>query len=292
MLRFLATELVNAEARIKDLETRHAEDGPQIKTLETQLARQASKLRSYTDKERRVLARVFEMFTEAKKELECKEKSLADFLDQMLLDAGNIDHLQVTYEDPPENATTSTVQLHAETLDPATDPTPRVRLPRNVKIAPSPQPQDCAAPATLPPRSGVHTHNLSPGYTSFLFSSRPHDLPVIATPRPTFNDRIASDAEIPETSAVLMYLPSLHRRLGVNETQLDRLTATRVTSAPPQTSSCTTPPSWTSRVTGASVSGDQTGQDQGKPRHIRKHNRTQKRLKREATRRCETLLKL
>jgi uncharacterized coiled-coil protein SlyX len=67
MLKFLATELVNAEARIKDLETRHAEDGAQIKTLETQLARQACKLRSYTDKERRVFARVFEMFTEAKK---------------------------------------------------------------------------------------------------------------------------------------------------------------------------------------------------------------------------------
>lgn len=45
-------------------------------------------------------------------------------------------------------------------------------------------------------------------------------------------------------------------------------------------------------VTGASVSGDQTGQDQGKPRRIRKHNRTQKRFKREATRRCETMLKL
>ncbi|KAJ7905659.1 hypothetical protein B0H14DRAFT_20645 [Mycena olivaceomarginata] len=142
MLRFLATELVNAEARIKDLETRHAEDGAQIKTLETQLARQACKLRSYTDKERRVFARVFEMFTEAKKvsdssvlcwrahkdyscviqELECKEKSFVDFFDQMLLDAGNIDHLQVTYEDPQENATTSTVQLHAETLDPVHGP--------------------------------------------------------------------------------------------------------------------------------------------------------------------------
>jgi uncharacterized coiled-coil protein SlyX len=131
MLKFLATELVNAEARIKDLETRHAEDGAQIKTLETQLARQACKLRSCTDKERRVFARVFEMFTEAKKvsdssvlcwrahkdyscviqELEYKEKSFVDFFDQMLLDAVNIDHLQATYEDPPENATTSTVQL-------------------------------------------------------------------------------------------------------------------------------------------------------------------------------------
>ncbi|KAJ7676401.1 hypothetical protein B0H14DRAFT_3908657 [Mycena olivaceomarginata] len=183
------------------------------------------------------------MFTEAKKELECKEKSLADFLDQMLLDAGNIDHLQVTYEDPPENATTSTVQLVLFDLS-IHGPHPvfdylemsRLRPRRNLKIARLLQPYRHALEFT-PTRSFARL-------TSFLFSSRPHDLPVIATPRPTFNDR-----------------------LRVNETQLDRLTATPRNERAASDVELHYTSVLDVEVTGASVSGDQTGQDQGKPRH-------------------------